>query len=213
MGIESLEMLQKTVMEYDAEGATNWARKALEEGVDPIKVANVLTEAIRHVGDSYGRGDLFLPDLVGAAGAMKSAMPIIQKEIRRRGIGVQTVGTVVVGTVYGDIHDIGKSMVSTLLAVGGFEVIDLGVNITAGGFIEAVKRHEPDILAMSSLMTVTASEQKKVLEALEKDDLRDRLKVMVGGGAITQEFAESIGADAYGVTALDAVKLAKELLG
>lgn len=213
MSIETLESLKKAVARYDAEGAASWARKALEEGVDPVKAADALTEAIRRIGDGYGRGELFLPDLVGAAEAMKSAMPIIQEEIKRRGKRLKTLGTVVIGTVYGDIHDIGKTMVSTLLTAEGFEVIDLGVNITAQEFLEATKKHRSDILAMSALMTTTSPEQRKVLKALESAGLRDRVKVMVGGGAITEEFAKSIGADGYGATAPDAVKLARRLIG
>ena len=118
-----------------------------------------------------------------------------------------------IGTVYGDIHTIGKSMVSTLLTAEGFDVIDVGVNVTAEQFIDAIQKDQPDILAMSALMTMTAPEQGKVIQALQERGLRAKIKVMVGGGAITQEFADGIGADAYGATAPDAVRLAKRLVG
>ncbi|MEM2843736.1 MAG: cobalamin-dependent protein, partial [Candidatus Bathyarchaeia archaeon] len=152
-------------------------------------------------------------DLVGAANAMQSAMSIIEEEIKRRGGKKESLGTVVIGTVYGDIHDIGKNMVVAFLLAEGFEVYDLGVNVSAEEFIEAVKRHKADILAMSALMTTTAPEQKKVIEMLKKENLRDKVKVIVGGAAITEEFAQEIEADGYESTAVRAAKLAKKLIG
>jgi len=208
-----LENLKKAVLEYNNEKAAHWARVAIKEGIDPIKVANALTEAIRQIGDAFGRGELFLPELIGGAEAMQSAMPIIEEKIKETGGKKESLGTVVIGTVYGDIHSIGKDMVSTLLIAEGFDVKDLGVNVSAEKFIEAISEHKADILAMSALMTVTAPEQKKVIETLKKKDLRHKVKIMVGGGAITEEFAKEIGADAYGATASDAVKLARGLIG
>jgi len=120
---------------------------------------------------------------------------------------------VAIGTVYGDIHDIGKALVAALLTAGGFHVIDLGINVGAEQFLQAVRESEPQILAMSALMTTTAPEQEKVLRVLESEGLRNQVKVMVGGGGITREFAEQIGADGYGSTAPEAVRLANELLG
>jgi len=120
---------------------------------------------------------------------------------------------VIIGTVYGDVHSIGKGMVATLLYVAGFEVIDLGINVKGSTFLEAVKKENPDILAMSALLTTTAAEQEKVIEGLSEEGIRDKVKVMVGGSPINQEFADSIGADGYGATAPDGVKIAKRLLG
>ena len=210
---EVLENLKKAVIEYDNTGAASWARKAIDEGIDPIKALDALTEAIRQIGEGYGRGELWLPELVGAASAMTSAMPVIEEKIKERGAKRQSLGIIVVGTVYGDIHNIGKDMVSTLAAAEGFEVIDLGINIPAEKFIEAVKEHNADILAMSSLLTTTASEQRKVINALKEANLREKLKVAVGGGAITREFAEEIEADGYRPTAPGAISLFKELMG
>jgi corrinoid protein of di/trimethylamine methyltransferase len=211
--LKILEKLKSTVIEYDAEGAKSWAEKAVEEHVDPIEAADALTEAIRQVGDGFGRGELFLVDLVSAAESMKNAMPIIQEEIKRRDAKQETMGTVVIGTVKGDIHDIGKTMVSTLLIAEGFEVIDLGVDVSAERFIKAIKEHKPNILAMSALLTTTAPEQEQVIEALESEDLREKVRIMIGGGSITKEFADSIGADGYDPTALGAANLARKLLG
>jgi corrinoid protein of di/trimethylamine methyltransferase len=213
MIVETLENLKRAVIECDAEAAASWARKAVEAKIDPIKAADALTEAIRQVGDRFGRGELWLPDLVGAADAMQAAMPILEEELKRMNVKRETLGTVVAGTVFGDIHSIGKSMVCTLLTAGGFEVHDLGVNIKAEEFLEAVEKYQADILAMSALLTTTAIEQRKVIDALKAKGIRERVKVMVGGGAITAEFAKSIGADGYDPTAPGAVELARRLVG
>lgn len=210
---EILENLKKSIVDYDAYGAASWARKAIEGEIDPIEAINALTEAVRGVGNAFGRGELWLPDLFGAAEAMKSAMPILEEEIRKRGMTRKSLGAVVIGTVFGDIHDIGKTMVATVLTAEGFSVHDLGVNVTTEQFVEAVKEHKADVLAMSSLLTTSALEQQKVIEILNKEGLRDKVKVMVGGGAITEEFAKEIGADGYESAAPGAAELAKKLIG
>jgi len=210
---EILESLKKAIIEYDTEAAASWAKKAVEEGIDPIKALDALTEGIRQVGDGYGRGELWLPDLVGAASAMISATPIIEEKIKATGGKRQTLGTIVIGTVYGDIHNIGKNMVSSLALAQGFEVIDLGVDVAAEKFIDAVTKHEPQILALSSLLTTSASVQKEIIEALKKANLREKVKIAMGGGAITPEFAETIGADGYKPTAIGAIALFKEFVG
>lgn len=213
MGIEVLENLKKAIVEYDREGAAHFAKKAVREQIDPIEALDVMTVAIRQVGDGFGKGELWLPELVGAAAAMTAAAPIIEEEIKRIGSRRESLGTVVIGTVWGDIHTIGKTMVGTLLTADGFIVKDLGTNVSAEGFITGIKRYNADILAMSALMTTTAPEQRKAMETLIKQGFRDKVKIMVGGGAITQEFADSIGADGYDPTAPGAVKLARRLVG
>lgn len=211
--MEILENLRRAVKEYDLKGAASLAKKAMEDKVDPIKALDALTEAIREVGDGFGKGELFLPELISAAEALQSATPIIEEEIKKTGAKRESLGRVVAGTVFGDIHNIGKTMVCTLLTADGFEVIDLGIDVEAGRFVEAVKKHKPDILAMSALLTMTASEQQKVVEALKKEGIRDKVKVIVGGGAISEEFAKTIGADGYDATAPGGVKLARSLIG
>jgi methanogenic corrinoid protein MtbC1 len=213
MEAEILGNLKKAVLEYDSKGAINWAKKAVEEKVDPIKALDALTEAIRKIGDGFGRGELWLPDLVGGGEVMSVATPILEEEIKRRGMKKVTLGTVVIGTVLGDIHNIGKIMVSTFLTAEGFDVYDLGVNISAEAFMEAIEKYNPNILAMSALMTTTAPEQRKVVNALKEKGIRDKIKVMVGGGGITAEFAENIGADGYEPTAPEGAKLARRLVG
>jgi len=213
MGIEVLDNLKKAIIEYDSQGAASWARSVVKEGIDPTRALDAMTVAIRQIGDGFSRGELWLPDLVGAADAMSAATPIIEEEIKRVGAKRESLGTVVIGTVYGDIHTIGKTMVATLLQADGFIVNDLGINVTTEEFLEGINKYKADILAMSSLMTTTASEQRKVVETLKKEGIRDRVRVMVGGGAITQAVADTIGADGYDPTAPGAVKLARRLIG
>jgi methanogenic corrinoid protein MtbC1 len=208
-----LENFKKAIREYDNGLALETAKEVVEKKIDPLAAINVMTDAIREIGEAFGRGELWLPDLVGASDAMQAALPILDEEIKRRGEHRETRGTVVVGAVFGDIHSIGKTMVATLLTASGFQVVDLGVNVPAGRYIEAIKGHNADILAMSALMTTTISEQRKVIEELEKIDLREKVKVMVGGAAVTDEFAKVIGADGYDPTAPGAVELALKLIG
>ena len=213
MAVEILENLKKAVTEYDVAGAASWAKEAVARQIDPLKAMDALTAGIRQIGDAFGRGELFLPELAAAADAMQSAIPVIEDELKKREVERKTLGIVVIGTVYGDIHNIGKSMVSTLLIAEGFTVHDLGINITADEFVKAVNNYQADILAMSALLTITAPEQAKVISALKETGIRDKVKIMVGGGAITYKFAENIGADGYDPTAPGAVTLAKKLLG
>ena len=211
--VDFIEKLKNTVLEFDIDNAELIARQAIDTGVDPIEAANALTEGIRIIGDQFGKGELFLPDLVCASEVLKKAFPIINEAIEAKGQKQTSLGKVVIGTVFGDIHSIGKGMVATLLYAAGFEVIDLGINVKGEDFLKAVKEQNADILAMSALLTTTAMEQKNVIEGLKKDGLRDRVKVIVGGSPINQEFADSIGADGYGATAPEGVKIAKRLLG
>jgi trimethylamine corrinoid protein len=210
---ESLVALERAIFEYDTDLARSSAALSLERGIDPLAALNVMTEAVREVGEAFGRGDLWLPDLVGASEAMQAAVPILEEEIKRRGGARESMGTVVAGTVFGDIHSIGMTMVTTLLTAAGFKVIDLGVNVTAESFIKAVKEHDANILAMSALMTTTCVEQEKVIAELIKEGIREKLKVMVGGAAVTEEFKDTIGADGYDPTAPGAVTLAMRLIG
>ena len=213
MGNEMFEKLQKAIKEYDAQAAESLAKQAMQEKMDPIEVLDALTDAIRQVGDGFGKGELFLPELVGAADAMQKATPILEEEIKKSGARRESVGRVVVGSVYGDMHNIGKTMVCTLLTADGFEVIDLGINVETRQFIKAVKEHNAHIVAMSALLTTTAQEQKNVIAALKEAGLREKVKIMVGGGAISEGFAESIGADGYDPTAPGAVDLARKFVG
>jgi methylmalonyl-CoA mutase cobalamin-binding domain/chain len=209
----TLEEVKQAVLRFDKTSVEVLTRSAIDEGIEAVDVFEALKEVIGRVGEDFSKGLLFLPHLVGAADALEGGMPIVMEEIKRRGKKVESLGTVVIGTVYGDIHSIGKTMVATLLAAEGFAVKDIGINVPASDFVKAVEGDDVHIVAMSTLLTTTAPEQSKVIDTLEKRGLRDRVKVMVGGGAITKEFADSIGADGYSGTAPGAVKLAKNLLG
>lgn len=207
-----LDNLKKAVFEYDRQLAARSAVEAVEKGIDPIEAMNVMTTAIREIGLAFGKGELWLPELVGASDAMQGATPILEEEMKRKGRHRESLGMVVAGTVFGDIHSIGKTMVTTLLTAAGFRIEDLGINVKAEEFSTAVKKHDADLLVMSALMTTTMTEQEKVIEALKKEGTREKVKVMVGGAAVTDEFAESIGADGYDPTAPGAAELARRLL-
>ncbi len=212
MSTEILDNLAKAVQEFDQEGAAKWAQAAMDAGVEPLVALETLTVTIREIGDAFGRGECFLPELVGAADAMQAGMPIIEAVIKEKGQERESAGKVVVGTVAGDIHNIGKTILCTLLTADGFEVIDLGIDVPMEKFLTVVKEDKPDLLAMSALLTITAQEQKNVIEALMREEIRDEVKIMVGGGAISEQFAEKIGADGYDPTAPGGVTLARRLL-
>ncbi len=208
----TLEDIKQAVLQFDRKSVEELTLRAIDEGIKPIEVFEALKEVIGKVGDDFSKGNLFLPHLVGAADAVEGGMPTIMEEIKKSGAKVESLGTVVIGTVYGDIHSIGKTMVATLLAAEGFSVRDIGINVPASEFVQAVEREDVNILAMSALLTTTAPEQNRVIDMLHKKKLRDNVKIMVGGGAISKEFALSIGADGYSGTAPGAVKLARKLL-
>ena len=209
---ETIVRLKEAIIKYDKNLARQMAENAIEEGTDPGEILDVTTEVIRKVGDGFASGELFLPDLVGAASAMSEAISIVEIEIEKSGKKVEKVGTIVLGTVKGDIHDIGKTMVKTFLVADNFRVLDLGVDVSPEKFIKAIEKYNPEILALSALLTTTIAEQRKIIEALKDKGIRDKVKVIIGGAATTQEFADEICADGYEATAPRAPMLCKRLL-
>src|SRR5271157_2528850 len=209
--IEILDKLNQAVLDGNEEEARKWAQKSIEEGVDPVKALDALANGMKLVDRMFARDEMDLSDVILSAFAMKNAIPMIEAEIEKSGKEINTIATVVIGTVFGDIHDIGRTLVAMLLKARGFKVIDLGNNVSASKFVEAVRVHDPDILAMSSLMTTGTQEQFKIVQELVEAGLRDRVKIIVGGGAITQKLCDDLGADGYEPTAYRAVELAWRL--
>jgi methanogenic corrinoid protein MtbC1 len=204
--------LHNALLAFDEEEVGRLTVASIEAGVDPLETIDVLTEVITVIGDRFGTGELWLPDLMRGARSMNRAMPLLQEEIRSRGGTPKFRGSVVIGTVFGDVHSIGLDLVATLLAAGGFNVRRLGVNVPADTFIDAVRTDQPDILGLSALLTTTAPQQKRIIQHLEEESLREQVKVIVGGGAITQTFATEIGADGFAPNAHGAVDLAMNLV-
>jgi len=204
------KLLAESVLNGKHEESEKLAKEALIKGIPPLDAINKgLMVGMNEVGEKFAKGEYFVPELLLSARAMKSALKILLAEVKgeRKGLG-----RIVIGTVAGDIHDIGKTIVSTLLEASGFEVIDLGVDVPATKFIEAVRNLKPDVLALSCLLTFTMPEIKNVINALKEANLRDKVKVIVGGAPVTERFAEEIGADGFGDNANEAVIKVKELI-
>ncbi len=210
--MEILEKISEAVTTYQIDDAAYYTKQALEQQIDPLTVLDTLNRTIRDVGKKFETGELFIPELIMAAEAVMTSTRLLEEEIIKQGKKKHSLGNIVIGTVFGDIHDIGKNMVTTLLRAAGFNVIDCGINVKADVFIEAVEKNEADMLALSALLTTTAQEQRKVIQMLSERGMRERVKVIVGGGGISAQFADSIGADGYDATASGAVALAKRLL-
>lgn len=212
--LELIENLKQAVIQGIPDKAVEIAQQIVDKNIDPIEAYEKgLKAGITVVGDGFASGELFLPDLVLSAETMKAAAKVLEEEIASVGAQRSERGKVVLGTVKGDLHDIGKTIVATLLSSHGFNVVDLGVDVTKDEFLNAVKEEKPDVLGMSSLLTVTAKELQKVINALKAEGLRDSVMVIVGGGAVTGAYAEEIEADGYGQNAELGVRMTKVLLG
>lgn len=207
-----LEELKTAVLEGEDERAAELAWKALGAGIEPgILLNKALVPAMEIVGREYEEGKRYVPEMLISAEAMKAAMEVLRPKLAETGVKLK--GKVVIGTVEGDLHDIGKNLVTMMLEGAGFEVIDLGVEVTAERFVQAVREHKPDVLGMSALLTTTMIHMPEVIEALKAAGLREIVKVIVGGAPITQEYAKKIGADGYAPDAASAVQIVKQLLG
>jgi corrinoid protein of di/trimethylamine methyltransferase len=214
MDKELFEDMAQSVIDGEVEDAERLARQAIEQDVDPLDAINQgFVVGVNHVGEGYAAGEMFLPDLVLAGEAMKAAVAVLEPEMKRRGTKRQMLGTVVMGTVEGDIHDIGKTLVATMLSATGFQVYDLGVDVPVETFLEKARETNADVVGLSALLTTTMVKQKTVIEALEEAGLRPQVKVMVGGAPVTRGWAEEIGADGYSEDAIGAVAVTKELVG
>jgi corrinoid protein of di/trimethylamine methyltransferase len=214
MNEEMFHKMAQSIIDGDADVAVQLAKESIAADVDPLAaISSGFVQGVNTVGDAFGRGDAFLPELVMAGEAMKAAVAILDPELKKRGSQRQILGKVVIATVEGDIHEIGKSLVATMMGASGFEIHDLGVDTPGDKLIGKAIEVDADILAMSALLTTTMVKQREVIEELEKEGLRRRLKVMVGGAPVTRDWVETIGADGYSEDAIGAVSLAKRLLG
>jgi 5-methyltetrahydrofolate--homocysteine methyltransferase len=204
-----LKKLYDSVVSGDAKTTQAITRQALAEGVDPLKLVNEhMVPAMDEVGRRFEANEYFVPELLISARAMKAALELIRPLLTAR--GDQPVGRVAIGTVKGDLHDIGKNLVASLLEGGGFEVIDLGVNVSPEKFIETVNAKQANIIAMSALLTTTMPSMKTTIDALKQAGVREKVIVLIGGAPITQKYADEIGADGYSENAVGAVALAKK---
>jgi len=207
-----LEQLKTAISgEDDAEVVVDIAERIVEEGVDARVAVDAASEAIRSVGDRFETGELYLPDLMIAGKKMEQCMAVLRPHIKADE-GSRVGGRVVIGTAFGDIHDIGKNLVATMLTVGGFEVTDLGVSVPPLDFVNAAKEKRADIIALSALMTTSLPYQQEVIDLLKEMGLREKYYIIVGGGPITAEFASEIGADGWADNAAAAIGLCDALL-
>lgn len=208
------EDLENAVIEGDSEQCETLAKKSLEQNIPPLEaITNGLAKGVKIVGDKFSKGEVFLVELIMAGDAMKAGMSILLPEIKASKAEMKTLGKVILGTVAGDIHSIGKDIVATLLEAEGFEVINLGEDIASETFVDKVKEHAPDVLGLSSLLTATMQAQKEVIEKLIEAGLKDKVKVIIGGAPTTNEWAVEIGADGWAGDAVSAVELARQLIG
>jgi 5-methyltetrahydrofolate--homocysteine methyltransferase len=207
-----LEKMSTAILEGDADKMPALVKKALAEGTSAKEVLeNGLLAGMQEVGIRFRAGDMFVPEVLMSAEAMQAAMVILRPELAAS--GHKQVGKIILGTVKGDLHDIGKNLVGMMCEGAGFEVIDIGFNVEPENFIAAIKTHQPDIIGMSAMLTTTMRAMGHTIKAIEEAGLRDRVKIMVGGAPVDAEFAKRIGADGYGSNAPAGAELAQKFVG
>ena len=208
------QKMAQSILDGDSDVAVALAKQAIDAGVDPLDaISKGFVLGVNQVGENFSCGQAFLPELVMAGEAMKAAVATLEPEMQKRGSVRQIFGKVVLATVEGDIHEIGKTLVGTMLSASGFQVYDLGVDVPSSTIIEKVKEVDADLVGLSALLTTTMVKQKEVIEELDKLGLRKKVKVMVGGAPVTRDWVQKIEADGYSEDAIGAVGLAKQLVG
>jgi corrinoid protein of di/trimethylamine methyltransferase len=211
---ELFNRMAQSVVEGEPEEAAALARQAMAEKMDPLEaIHRGYTVGINSVGKMYSSGECYLPDLIRGGEAMKAALQVLEPELKKGGQEREIKGRVVIGTVQGDIHEIGKSLVAAMLSANGFEVYDLGVNVKPETFIAQVQAVNATLLCLSALLTTTMMGQRSVIQGLREAGIRDQVKVLVGGAPVTQAWAKEIGADGYAENAAGAVLAADKLVG
>ncbi len=214
MNTELLSAMRQSVIDGDGREAAALAQQALDAGLDPLTaIDDGYVPGLRYVGDQFAAGEMFLPEMMLAARAMQQAVKVLEPEMTRRSTQRKVLGRVVIGTVKGDIHEIGKNLVAMMLQASGFEVHDLGVDVPVERFVEKAREVGADVVGVSALLTTTMVGQRSVVQALHEAGLAPRVRVMVGGAPVTRGWAEEIGADGYSEDAVGAVALARRLVG
>lgn len=209
--MDILKRLGDAVLQGDIANIEDLTREAIDQKIAPLDIINKgLLVGMTEVGKRFGRSEMYIPEVLLSAKIMNTSVEMI-KPLLMAG-DISKAGTVVIGTVKGDLHDVGKNIVIMLLETAGFEVLDLGIDIPGDKFVEAVRQKKPDVLGMSAMLTTTMMECKKVIKLLADENLRDGVKVMVGGAPLNQKFATECGADGYAEDAVDAVDLVKRLV-
>jgi len=213
MANDTLSAMRQSIIDGAPDTASTLAQESVTSGMAPIEaINNGFVPGMHDVGEQFARGQMFLPDMMASAEAMRAAMAVLDPELRKLGTERPTAGVVVLGTTRGDIHEIGKILVGTMLTAHGFQVHDLGVDVAGEKFAAKARELKADIIGVSALLTTTMRNQKSVVEALEKEGLRSQVKVMVGGAPVTRRWADEIGADGYAKDAMSAVTLAQQLM-
>ena len=205
-----LQELYDAVLDGNRDAAKANVEQGLAEGIEPGAVLEAMVSAMGEVGRLFEEGEYFVPEMLIAARAMKTGMEILKPQLVDADI--QPAGKIVAGTVKGDLHDIGKNLVCMMLEGAGFQVVDLGADVSPEAFVNAVREHQPDFIAMSALLTTTMPNMQTTIDALKEAGLRNQVKILVGGAPITDDYAEKIGADGYAPDASRAVKLAQSLM-
>ncbi len=214
MSEDLFQKMAQSILDGDTDLAVVLAKQSIEAGVDPLDaITKGFVMGVNQVGENFACGQAFLPELVMAGEAMKAAVGALEPEMQKRGTSRQVFGKVVLATVEGDIHEIGKSLVGTMLGASGFQVYDLGVDVPSARIIDKVKEVDADLVGLSALLTTTMVKQKEVINELDKQGLRKKVKVRVGGAPVTRDWVQKIEADGYSEDAIGAVHLAKQLVG
>ena len=199
--------MKTALVEFEVDSLKEMVREALDMGVRAEEIISVLSEGMDVVGEKYQAGEYFVTSLIIASETMKEALEVLEPHLS--GLEGAKRGKIVTATVAGDIHDIGKNIFTTLMDTAGFDVIDLGVDVTAEAIVGAVKEHDPDILGLSALLTTNLEQFPLIVEMLEKEGLRTRVKIVIGGATVTEEFARRAGVDAHAKTAVEGVNICK----
>jgi len=204
------KQLVQMIADMQEEDAVKLAREMLDAGYDPVKLLGHCREAMEMVGKRYAAGEYFLPELMLAGEMLKAIGDMAKPLIKQDTSGAKTAGTVIIGTVEGDLHDIGKNIVTFMLEINGFKVIDLGIDVPVSNFIDSIREHKPQVVGLSGFLTLAFDAMKQTIEAIKAAGLRENIKIMIGGGQVDETVKTYTGADAFGLNAMDAVSLCKQ---